>query len=145
VTEIVKDYWIRASLSLRGFGDDPQVITELLGLIPTFSGRAGDQIVAPNGRVSSFRSRRAYWSLHSRCAPTALLSEHVADILEQLGDAARALSNLPVGATATLFCTVIPDDDLPVLAIGSELLQKLGSAGVNLEIDLIRVEEPADE
>lgn len=133
---------IRASLILRGFGDDPRVITELIGLRPTRAGRAGDPLLGPSGQATSRTVRRTYWSLHSRRDPTASLSDYVSDILEQLGGSTPIFAQLPDGTTVTVRCTVIPDDDLPLLAVTNKSLRRLGDIGGGLEIDIISVDGP---
>lgn len=145
MTETIASSSIRASLILRGFGDDPQVITELTGLRPTRAGRAGDPLVGPSGQATTRTVRRTYWSLHSRRDPVASLSEHVSDILEQLGGAAHRFTRLPEGTTATLDCTVILDDEMPILSLSNELLRQLGDIGAELEIDILSVDGGPEE
>lgn len=145
MTETTDASAIRASLVLRDFGDDPNLITELLGLQPTRAGRAGDSLLGPSDQATTRTVRRTYWSLHSRLDPTASMSEHVRDILGQLGDAAQHFARLPAGTITTLRCTVIPDDDLPILSVDSQSMQRLGEVGADLEIDIVSVDGPEDK
>lgn len=144
MTETSASSSIRASLIVRGFGDDPQVITELTGLRPTRAGRAGDSLLGPSGQATSRTVQRTYWSLHSRRDPTAPLTEHVSDILDQLGDAAHVFARLPEGTTATLRCTVIREEDLPILSVSTQSLRRLGDIGAELEIDILSVDGPEE-
>lgn len=144
MTETIDAPSIRASLVLRDFGDDPHRVTELLGLQPSRSGRAGDPLLGPSGQPTTRIVRRTYWALQSRLAPSALMSEHVNDIVEQVRDAARRFAGLSAGTTMKLLCTIIPDGDLPILTIESESLRTLGEIGIDLEIDIISVDGPDD-
>ena len=144
MTETSDPSSIRASLLLHGFGDDPQMITELIGLRPTRAGRAGEPLRGPWGQTTSRTIRRTYWSLDSRRDLAASLSEHVGDIFEQVGGAASLFARLPEGTTTTLDCTVILDDEMPILSLSNDLLRKLGDIGAELEIDIISVDGPEE-
>lgn len=144
MTEASAGASIRASLILRGFGEDPQVITEITGLRPARAGRAGDPLLGPQGQATSRKVKHAYWSLHSRRDPTAPLTEHVNDILEQLGGAAHLFASLPRPTTISLRCTVIREDELPILSVSSRSLSRLGEIGAELEIDILSVDGPEE-
>lgn len=135
---------IRASLTLRGFGDDPLVVSELLGMQPTSSGARGDPLVGPWGQTTNRTVREAYWSVHSRCEPIEPLYRQLDNILEQIGNSASSFARLPVGATATVRCTVIPEDDLPILRVPSHTMARLAALGADLEIDILTVDGPID-
>lgn len=141
---MTKSPTIVASLVLRDFGDDPQIVTRLLNHEPTRSGLRGDHLLDPMGRVTARMIRRTYWSLHSGAPKTAPLNRHVADILGQLTDSYAAFYDLPKGTTITLRCTVIPEGDLPLLRVDPESLRSLGQIGAGLEFDVIEVDGPAD-
>lgn len=134
---------VRASLVVRGFGDDPQVVTDALDRAPTRAGRVGDRLVGPSGQATSKTVRENFWSLHSRAEPRTALSQHINDILEQVGDARGAFARLPKGCTVTLLCTIIPEEDLPLLRVQASSLKLLGEIGADLEIDVISVDGPA--
>lgn len=131
---------IIASLVLRNFGDDPQIVTRVLGREPTRSGRQGEHLISSLGRATARVIRQTYWSLHSRTAKSAPLAQHVADIVEQLRASSALFNQLPNGTTITLRCTVIPDGGLPLLSVESESLRCLGEIGAALEIDVISIE-----
>lgn len=135
---------IRASLVLYDFGDDPRVVTEVLGIDPSRSGKSDDVLKGPAGQPTSRAVRRTYWSLHSRLDPTASLGQQVDDIVEQLGDNASAFHRLPRGTTVRVRCTVIPEDDLPLLSVSSGALKRLGEIGADLEIDVLSVDGPVE-
>lgn len=65
-------------------------------------------------------------------------------LLDQVSAAAPRFSRLPVGTSATLLCTIIPYDDLPLLSVGSQLLQALGEIKADLEIDIISADGPEE-
>jgi hypothetical protein len=88
--------------------------------------------------------RQAYWSVHSRCEPTEPLNRHLQDILEQIASTASSFAGLPAGTTASVRCTVIPEDDLPILKVASHTMAKLGALGADLEIDILSVDGPGD-
>jgi hypothetical protein len=144
-TRIIDSPAVRASLVLRGFGDDPGIVTTILNRTPARSGRAGDPLASPTGRTTNKAVRTTYWALHSRLGAEEPLGRHVADILEQVGESRHAFIRLPKNTQVTLRCTVIPEDALPLLRIESEQLAILGQVGAALEIDVVSVDGPPPE
>lgn len=134
---------IRASLVLRDFGDDPNVVTKAIGLEPTRKGRAGEAFVSSSGRSIGNTVKTAFWSLHSRLPPSSQISEHIADVAQQLGRASERLSQLPEGTTLTFRCTIIPEGDLPILAVDVSATVALARMRAVLELDVVNVDGPA--
>ena len=134
---------IRASLVLRDFGNDPNVVTKAIGLEPTRKGRAGEASVSSSGRPISSTVKSTFWSLHSRLSPSSQISEHIADVAQQLGSASERLSRLPEGTTLTFRCTIIPEGDLPILAVDVSAAAVLAQMRARLELDVVSVDGPA--
>ena len=65
--------------------------------------------------------------------------------MEQLDGATNLFARLSEGSTAALRCTVIPDEDPPILSVSSQSLRKLGEIGADLELDIISVDGPERE
>ena len=144
MTEIAPAPSVRASLVLRGFGEDPELITRVLGRTPSRSGRAGEALLLPTGSPSRWIIRDTYWSLHSRLDPRAELSSHLGDIFSRLGEARHSFGQLPPGTTVALRCTVIPDGALPLISLAAPSLAMLSDLGAVLEIDIISVDASDD-
>ena len=134
---------IRASLLVRGFDGDPQQITQIVGRSPTRFGRPGDQLVGPTGRATNRTVRQNFWALQSRADPYAPLATHVADIVQQVGDAKSAFARLPKGCTVAILCTIIPEGGLPVLSLDAASMRALSEIGAELELDVISADGPA--
>lgn len=96
-----------------GFDGSPEVITELLGLQPTRSGRAGEPSYNVMGKPRGRTNRVSFWSLHSQAGDRVSVGEHVANLLEQVRGSREQFARLPPKARVTVRCTVIPNGDLP--------------------------------
>ena len=136
---------IRASITVRDFAGSPEAITELLGLQPTRSGRAGELRRDVLGQPTSTMLRRSYWSLHSSVGQREPLARHVDDLASKVSQSISAFRRLPSGATVRLFCTIIPNGDLPLLTLTSDAMRVLAEMGAPVEIDIVSVEGPSDE
>ena len=130
----------RASLVIKGFGDSPDSLSDLLNLVPTRSGRAGNARRNVVGRMTDRLVRGTYWALHSDAEHRASISLHIANLLAKIGDSRFGKTELPLGTRVTLRCTVIPNGDLPLICVESHLMHRLGELGVSLEIDIVSVE-----
>lgn len=137
---------IRTSLVLSGFGDQPADVTRILGISPSRAARTGEPLLTHNGTDTGRRARLTYWSLHSQTDPRAPLEDQISNILHQLRGKENLFKGLPSGTIATLKCTVFPEDEVPLLRVGSTVLQALAGIHASLEIDVISVDEaPASE
>lgn len=132
---------IRTSLVLKGFGDDPALVTRKLGRDPTREGRSGEQRVNQLGVATGKPLNEADWSLHSRLASRTTLAAQVADLLAQLDAPEILFATLPAGTLVTLFCTVIPDGDLPSLEIDRESTGILGKIKASVTIHIVNVDQ----
>lgn len=130
---------IRASLVLRQFGEDPDEISRILGLLPARSGRRGDRHRNVLGRETGRIVPKTYWALNSQAGSRDPLETQIASILEQVRDVRSAFDHLPPGTEVSLRCTVIPNGDLPLFQVGSQQMYELGAIGASLEIDIISV------
>jgi len=134
---------IRASLILRGFGDDPEVVTRTLQLEPTRKGRAGETLISSSGQPIPNNVKTTFWALQSRLSPQSAISEHVADVALQIGPAQEKLSRLPHGTTIAFRCTIIPEGDLPLLSVDARSAAVLAQINASLELDIMSVDGPS--
>lgn len=131
---------IRVSLLITGFGDNPTDVTQALRVTPTRLGRVGDDVLSPTGAKTRRKVRRPFWSLQSRTPPEVELSEQIRDVINQLGAGLQRLPRLPQGTSATILCTVIPDEYLPVLVLQPQAMRALGEVGISVSIDVLEVD-----
>lgn len=128
-----------ASLEIRGFEGSPDAITEILGLLPTRTGRADDAYRNSAGRVTNRIIELSYWSLRSRADLRGSINEHVTDLLDQVRESFAAFSRLPAGMSICVRCTIIPNGYLPLFELDASTLRSLGEIGAAFELDIFSV------
>jgi hypothetical protein len=123
----------RLYLSVGGFGPDPAVVTDLLGLTPTFTGVAAEPL--PNR--PSMRRRHERWEFASSLARSEPVAEHLATLLPTLEQRAPKVHELLARFDALLQCVIYvregcnPGFDLP-----NDLIARVGSLGLSLDFDI---------
>ena len=132
---------IHASLVVRGFDGEPEVISDVIGVAATRVGRVGEPLRGLSGQRTHRVVKQAYWALQSRLGPESTLADHLTDLLALVGEVRGLTSRLPPGAKAVILCTVIPDRALPVLEIPPNVLSGIGALGASVQIDVLEVDE----
>jgi hypothetical protein len=130
---------IRCSIVIREFGDDPALVTALLGLEPSRSGSRGDAYRNVLGKATGRTIRESYWSLHSTASPRDSLTAHATDLLRQTNAVHSRFASLPSGTRVSLRATVIPNGDLPLFEISGEIIDGLARLRCSIEIDVVSV------
>ncbi len=123
----------RLYLSVGEFGADPSVVTEFLGLTPTFAAAAGE----PLPHRPSMRRKHGRWEFGSPLAVTESVAAHLDALLPMLEQRAELIRALLSKYPALLQCVIYVREgcnlgfDLPV-----ELLARVAALGLALDFDI---------
>lgn len=124
---------IYATFILRGKELDPQVVTEQLGIIPSRSFKRGDK------RTEQKRWPHGFWGLTSdeRIHSTDLAS-HIEWVTNQLEPVRQRLLELMdvKNIDAEISCFWILPTSHDGLSLSSELLERIASLGLKLNLDI---------
>jgi len=124
---------VRATIRLCGDDLDPAVVTNLLGVDPTFAARKGD--VRPSGS-SAVIQRTGVWCLSSKVARDTELEEIIASLLARLPDAGSTWDQLVHVAQIEVYCALFLEGPNRGVSLSSQLLRKLSDRHLELGIDI---------
>jgi hypothetical protein len=91
------------------------------------------------------------WTLDSRLAETSEPEEHIADLLDRIGDRAELVASLAADArvhSVRLWLTLRIDNANPGIELNATLIARLATIGTNLAVDVyvdFGDESPAEE
>lgn len=130
---------IRVSLELRGFDRSPAEVTRKLGLAPTHSGKAGEPYQTVTGKSTQHRLTHDYWALWSNASRGSSLEDHIVNILNQVEPVLGKMDDAVGDAERLLRCTIIGEDEPPLLTLSSSLLERIARARMSLTIDTLSI------
>jgi hypothetical protein len=133
---------VHVTLRFVGDGVDPQLVTAMLRLQPTRSGRTGES--ETRGKLGrSYRVRANFWLLDSQLAPGTPLGPQLSELMDALqaanGDLAQLIGR---GYEPEFFCSVLTEHPDVSFAIQPRVLERIGQANIRLRLDLY---PPADD
>lgn len=124
---------IRCDFILTGHGCDPDIITQALGVQPTYTWRAGEQV--PNSLV---RYKQDGWRLTTGPVESLDVQEVARPLLTQLLPLVDALTDLTkqLGIEAELAFTVRMGGKVPAVHFDREMLGAINQLQAEVDIDL---------
>jgi uncharacterized protein DUF4279 len=124
------EYDIQVVLTLSDFADDPDRLTERLGVLPTRAAKKGSRnpkLIVPRSNL---------WMLRSKPAePTAGLAEHWNDIMLQLEGKERALRVVAEEGDAVFTVIFSPNHSGHAVSFSREIVEFVARCGSRLEVD----------
>ena len=137
---------IRVYLGVFRFGDDPQVVTDLLGIAPTKAWARGTPMAGKAGeRGATWRYAR--WELASPAGEGAGVAEQLAALLPLLEARAVVLAEARRRFGAGLACAAYFREVNPGFHLDAELVARVAALGLSFDFDLYCLgapEDPAD-
>lgn len=97
--------FIDVRLYIRNFGENPHVVTETLGITPTFAGKRGDRGMMSNGIRSKRKLVEPQWYIRSRLSEQALVNDHLR-ALAGITAASSTFDQLPAGTRIEIVATI---------------------------------------
>lgn len=127
----------RAVATLRLFGDDldPERVSELLGVSPTWSERKGD--VTPSKSPGGARiARTGSWRLQAADSTGDNADRQISEILDQLTTDLDVWKSLAARFDVDLFCGWFLEESNEGVTLSSNTLLALGERGIELDVDI---------
>ena len=125
---------VTVCLYFDGYGDDPAVVTETIGIEPTRSYKNGDELPLKSG--GTWNSHRTSWRLYSPLPKTASAEDHdlaLLDRLEPHAERVRRASELYNGAVQI---GLLSKDRVFGFDLGRDEVRRLAALGLGLTTDL---------
>ncbi len=136
---------IRLYLGVFDFGDDPRVVTDLLGIEPTQAWAPGTPMPGLAGERGA-RRRHGRWELASPAGAEAPVDEQLAALLPLLEARSEAIAEAARRYEVGLTCAAYFREVNPGFHLDATLLARLAALRLGLDLDLYclgaRVEEP---
>jgi len=132
----------RLYFAVGDFGDDPETVTQLLGVQPTRVWRRGQ----PRPGSSGPPVRHELWALDSSVDPSESFEAHLAELLALLERAPNGVREVAQRFGAVFQCYSHFESPNPGFAIPPELVRRVAALGVGFDFDLyvLYEDEPED-
>lgn len=129
-------------LWVTNFGQDAAVVTELIGLEPSYIEIPGQ----PRPHPSKMVGRRHCWELHSPLPLTAHIDDHFDALLHLLEPHAAAISNVSTVFKAGINAAVYYYKDFqPGIHLSAHAVKVLAAMNLSVDFDLYFIGEKGDE
>ena len=125
---------IKVSVKIHGFNDSPSRISEILGLVPTMSWLKGE-VVHPRA-INTFKENGWVISVHGDGEDVSI-EKLAMELFDVLSESLPSFCDLPRNVCIEFSVVAYVKQDIPELFIPSEIVQKLGEIGAEIDIDLI--------
>ena len=147
ITRVIPQYdsmeETRLYFSVSGWGDDPELVTQLIGVEPTRVAREGERRSggSPLGR------RHELWALDSSLDGSASFEEHLGGILDQLELNPAGTRECVRRFDAVLQCASHFETYNPGFALSANLVARVAALELGFDFDLyvLPEEEPEPE
>jgi hypothetical protein len=133
---------IHVFLGVSEFGDDPQIVTDLLGISPTQAWAPGTPLPGKAGERGGCWSH-GRWVLASPAGREASIEDHLSALLPLLEVRADALAEAERRFDLGLTCAAYFREVNPGIHLDVVLLRRVAALGLDLDFDLYCL-EPAD-
>ncbi len=118
-----------ALLAVRGFGSDPGVVTQLLGMVPTSEFRIGE----PQSPGSKRGNRQSGWNFESPLPDDASPAEHLEALIPLLEPHAARIVECSSRFSTRINCCILHNHAMPPsLQVSPVLLQRIAALKVPL-------------
>jgi len=127
---------VRAYFVIAGFPDSPDSITQLLGIAPGESGRAGDHRTRRGG--VSYVVKDSFWELTGTVINNTSIDPHVLELLDRLSGLESKLESLApeVIKKIVIVVAVTPHLSPPGWYLDAATLKRLVTLGIDVEVDI---------
>jgi hypothetical protein len=122
---------VKAVLKVYGFTGSANEISEILGIEPSETFRAGDPVLPQSTRLHSENG----WRLSSPVDPENATAEDAVRALLDLVPHRKAFATLPRECEVVVSCTIYGYEERPYCAIAREDIKRLAEIGATLDID----------
>jgi uncharacterized protein DUF4279 len=119
-------------LAVTEFGDDPKIVTEMIGVQPSESWIRGDPM--PNHPTA--RRTHSRWALHSGLHTSAGLEEQLLALLEKLESVGDRVRDIAAQFIAVVWAAAYTSDNNPGFGISPDLATRLGELGLGIDFDI---------
>ena len=133
---------VRAYFALFGFHEDPEEISQIVGIAPSRTQRAGEPISIARDHPSLFRDAAPLvkvnsWVLDSGLDPSADVASHVRALLDHLEPVRDVLARLAERYDAVFNCIVESyGGDRPAICFDNDIVKAVGQYNAALDVDL---------
>ena len=124
----------RTYLGVFGFGSDPSVVTDLLGLEPTQAYAKGEMHALPNGRRLPQRERA--WRLEGPLPRTAHVDEQIEALLGVIEPYAEAIREAASRYEVEICCAIYYADFTAGIHLTERTVQRIGALRLSVDFDL---------
>ncbi|MBC8106066.1 MAG: DUF4279 domain-containing protein [Anaerolineae bacterium] len=114
-----------------GFGDDPAVVTQAMGIEPTEAWVKGE----PTGRRRGIRTH-SRWVLQSALALVEPIEDHFEDLLPQLECRRDAVADVRTRFEARLAVAAYWRELNPSFRLSAEIVRRVAALGLDVVFDL---------
>ena len=122
---------IRVRLYVRNFGEDPNVVTRILGLTPSFAGKRGDRGMMSNGLRSKRTLVEPQWFIRGRISEQAPMIEHLREIAN-ITATCQSFDQLPPNTQVDVVASITWGYSNPSFAICADSMAELARIGASL-------------
>jgi hypothetical protein len=137
MSEILNE--IRVFLGVFKFGDDPRVVTDLLGIEPTSAIAPGTPMRGKPGE-RGLRWRHGRWELASPAGRSASVEDQLLALLPLLEEREEAIREANARFEVGIMCAAYFYQVNPGFHLDSALLGRLAALGLDLDFDLYCME-----
>jgi hypothetical protein len=135
------DSKIKVHINITDFDVDPEEITEIIGIQPTKTRKAGDPVPR-----TIIKTKMNGWLLYAPCDPfKSDLDEQVEKLLEIIEPYKDNFSKLPKGTHIELSCFLYSYKERPIIGFSAESIKKLAEIGASIDVDSYDFSSSNDE
>jgi hypothetical protein len=122
---------VKAALKVYGFEGSANAISQILGIEPSETFRAGDPVLPQSTRLHSENG----WRLSSPVDPENATAEDAVHALLDLLPNRKVFAALPAECEVVVSCTIYGYEERPYCCIATEDIKRLAEIGATLDID----------
>lgn len=128
---------VHSTFVIAGFDGDPAIVTNLLGVEPNASGRAGEKKTLAHGRTLEVRD--SFWEIHISLEKESLrLQDYLLAVLKEVEVFASKLAELPPHTTRKILIqsSLSKNGHVPGLYLESAVARRLAALDIDIDIDI---------
>jgi hypothetical protein len=127
-------------LAVIGFGNDPSIVTSLVGLPPTTAWCVGDPIPGhPKAKRTISR-----WAFQSPLPLHDHVDHHLEALLQLLESSSSRIRDCASRYSTQVSCAIYYKDFTPGINLSAATLQRIAALGVSLDFDLYFLSDDID-
>lgn len=129
----------RAYLGVFGFGDDPSVVTRLIGVVPTEAYAKGDHYVSSTGEI--LLHRESAWRLHNPLPRTAHVDDQIEALLDLIEPYSEGIREAVARYEVGVGCAIFYSDFTPGIHLSENVVPRIAALGLSIDFDLYFLSE----